>query len=129
MKTLKSKIVRDRIDNFKDIEKRTALGTLIGELDRISKDPEDTQVIATIKKMIEGCKEVGSQEKLDEIEIIKVYLPEELTEEELTSIIKSEIEKNNYVIRDMGKVMKYLTENYSGQYDGKKASIIVKGLL
>jgi len=32
-------------------------------------------------------------------------------------------------MKDMGKIMGYLKANYSGTYDGKKASILVKKLL
>ena len=130
MKTLKNRIVKDRIANFKDINKRNTLGTLIGELDRKDKEPDDIIVIATIKKMIEGCKEVGTREKMDEIEIIRVYLPKELTEDELVNLIKEDIVKNNYLsVKDMGKIMKVFNHKLCGQYDGKLASNIVKSLL
>ena len=57
-----------------------------------------------------------------EKEILEVYLPKQLSKEELTEIIKSLNTKN------MGDIMKNLKENHAGLYDGKMASEIVKSL-
>lgn len=99
----------------------TLLGTLIGELSRNKlKDFSDELVIKAIKKMIE----TGSE---DEIEILEKFLPSILSEDELEVIIKEIISTNSYSgMKDMGKVMKHLTENYLGRYDGKIASDLVK---
>ena len=112
-------------------EKRLLLSTLLGEIQRV--EPEvidgkktwtDEQIIKVVKKMIDGNIETG---KLDENAILSVYMPQSLTSEQLEVIISNLITENNYSgMKDMGKVMAYLTTNYSGQYDGKIVSGIVK---
>ena len=45
----------------------------------------------------------------------------------MKEIIVSHITENNYSgIKDMGKVMNFLSSNYTGLYDGKEISNIVK---
>ena len=114
-----------------DKEKRLSLSTLLGEIQRV--EPEvvdgkktwtDEQIIKVVKKMIDANVETG---KIDENKILSVYMPESLTSEQLELIISNLITENNYSgMKDMGKVMAYLTTNYSGQYDGKTVSSIVK---
>ncbi|HIE84294.1 MAG TPA: GatB/YqeY domain-containing protein, partial [Dehalococcoidia bacterium] len=58
------------------------------------------------------------------------YLPEELTEMELTQIIKDVIiETNAADLSDVGIVMKTLMPKLGGRADGKQANILVRELL
>lgn len=127
--TLKDKIVIDRNASIKNgvaLEK-TLLGTLIGELDRKSKTPNDEETIAIVKKMVESCKQCGAE---DEAEILSRYLPTMLTEVELQTIISDYSSHNSLVHKkDMGKIMAHLKETYPGKYDGKLASQIVSKIL
>ncbi len=62
-----------------------------------------------------------------EIEIIKQYLPQELSEDELITIIKDTIsELGATSMKDMGKVMAMLTPKTKGRADGKVMSELVK---
>jgi uncharacterized protein YqeY len=105
---------------------KSLLRVVIGELNRKGKVVGDDQVIATIKKMIEGAKETGN---LDEVPILENYLPKQLDESELSALISALIYSNNYTAKDMGKIMATLKEKHSGKYDGKLASTIAKELL
>jgi uncharacterized protein YqeY len=105
---------------------KSLLRVVIGELNRKGKVVGDDQVIATIKKMIEGAKETGN---LDEVPILENYLPQQLGEAELSALISALIYSNNYTAKDMGKIMATLKEKHSGKYDGKLASTIAKELL
>ena len=59
--------------------------------------------------------------------LIERYLPKQLTEDELKTIISVMVIKNEYNMpRDMGKVMQSLAEEYPGKYDGKIASTIAR---
>ena len=127
------KIKKDSLSAMKDgnKEKKLILSTLIGEIQR--KEPTiidnvktwtDEQVIKVINNLVESNKETG---KLDENEIISIYLPTKKSVEEMKEIIVSHITENNYSgIKDMGKVMNFLSSNYTGLYDGKEISNIVK---
>lgn len=122
------KLKQDKIQAMKnkDNDKKLSLSTLIGELDRISKNPTDDLVIKIIKSTIEANKQTGN---LYENSILENYLPEMFSEEELTNLITKFINENSYnSMKDMGKVMNYLKQ-FTGQYDGKIASNIVKNIL
>ena len=62
-----------------------------------------------------------------EIDIIKVYLPEELSEAELEKEVSEAIAYlNAESMKDMGTVMKYLKEKLGSNIDGKSLSAIVR---
>lgn len=63
-------------------------------------------------------------------DIISVYLPSQLSPEELKSLIKKIIEKTGAVgIKDMGKVMAAASLQLAGKADNKTISLLVKELL
>ena len=65
-----------------------------------------------------------------EIEIIENFLPRQLDLNEIEQIVKKIIlEINANSLRDMGKVMSLLKENYSGKMDFGKAGVVAKELL
>lgn len=59
-----------------------------------------------------------------EIEILKVYMPQELSEADVQTIIKELIA--NTPAANQGMIMKELTPKIKGQFDGKRASELVK---
>ncbi len=101
----------------------------------------DDQVLAVIKREVKkrngSIEEYTKYGKLDavedlkkEVEILSTYLPEEMSEEELTKHIDEIIaEIGAESIKDMGRVMKELTAKYASQIDMGKASSIVKSKL
>jgi uncharacterized protein YqeY len=101
-------------------------------------DEEIIEVIhSEIKKRKEAILEFekGKREDLvkkekEEIEILKNYLPEQLSEKEIEKLAKEIIEKVGAKdIKDMGKVMKELMPKVKGRADGTLVSKIVKELL
>ena len=62
-----------------------------------------------------------------EIEILKAYLPKELSTDEVKNIIREIIAANPSA--NMGMVMKELTPKIKGQFDGKLANDLVKQAL
>ena len=71
--------------------KRDILRVVVGELNRKHTEGNDTEVIKTIKKIIEGNNELfvySSEEKLrKENEILNDYLPKMLSKEKITSLL------------------------------------------
>ena len=129
---MKNKIKKDRMNAMKNKEevKKTILGVLLGELDQIGKDVSDEEVLKTIKKLIKSNMEVGSENTLKENDILEKYMPTILKKEELENIVDQQISENGYSkMKDMGKIMSYLSTNYTSRYDGKRASEIVKNRL
>ncbi|MCC6289553.1 MAG: GatB/YqeY domain-containing protein [Chitinophagaceae bacterium] len=71
-----------------------------------------------------------AQKEQEEIEVIEVFLPKQLGEDELKEIVKKIIaETGASSPADMGKVMGVGTKQLSGKADGKAISAMVKSLL
>jgi len=62
--------------------------------------------------------------------VIEKYLPEQISEEELTNIIKEIITQTGATsIKEMGKVMGMASKQLAGKADNKSISVIVRNLL
>ena len=98
----------------------------------------DSVVMDIIKKMIKqrnlAIESFKKANRLDLVEkeelesqLLSVYLPKQLTEDELNAVITKVINDTNAEsIRDMSKVMKVLKEDFGDQCDFQKASKMVK---
>ena len=101
----------------------------------------DEEILSILSKMIKQRKESAkqyeeggrlelAQQEHEEIEIIENFLPRQLDLNEIEQIVKKIIlEINANSLRDMGKVMSLLKENYSGKMDFGKAGVVAKELL
>lgn len=113
----------------KDMKRKNFLGVIKSEVSKESKTPEDSYVIGKLKSMIKNAEATNSLSEY-ELNIINEYLPTQLNEEKLSTIIKDIIENNNISSpKEMGKVMGFLKSEFDGQYDGKLAAKITKELL
>ena len=125
--------------------KANILRSLLAALKKVeieTKNPlSEDQFFYVVKKMVKqlkesvevyskaGREELTEQEK-SELEIIQVYLPEQLSEEktiELVEAVISEISAES--ISDMGKVMSRVMQKSGGKVDGGIANRIAKELL
>ncbi len=71
-----------------------------------------------------------AEEELYQAAIIENYLPEQITEEEITELIKNIVtETGATTMKDMGKVMGMASKQLAGKADNKTVSSIVKKLL
>jgi len=105
------------------------------------KEVADRDVTAILKKMIkqrnESCevyKKAGRKELLEsetrEIEVISIFLPKQLGEEETKKICQETIKTVGATsMKDMGKVMGALKLKHSDTIDFSKVSLIIKELL
>jgi uncharacterized protein YqeY len=111
------------------------LATIIGECEQVSKSPSNNEIIDILQKMYKDnnttLKEC-SEDRIDQIQelneennFISQYLPVPLTNEELSALIGSQMSEG----RRMPDIMKYLSANYKGRYDSKKALMIINSLL
>jgi uncharacterized protein YqeY len=76
-----------------------------------------------------GRTELAEKER-SEMELLKTYLPPELTEAEVESGIREIIASTGALSKkDFGKVMKEATARFKGRVDGKKIQEIVQRLL
>lgn len=74
-----------------------------------------------------GRQELADNE-LAEMSVMEGYLPKQLSEQDIRNVIAN-LKASSNTSCNMGIIMKYFKENYSGQYDGKTVSIIAKELL
>lgn len=71
-----------------------------------------------------------SSKELAEAAIIETYLPQQLSEDDVTALIKKIITETGAAsIKDMGRVMAAATKEVAGRADNKLISGIVKSLL
>lgn len=76
-----------------------------------------------------GRTEMAEKERV-EMELLKTYLPAELSAEELESGIREIIASTGAQSKkDMGKVMKEATARFKGRADGRKVQEVVSRLL
>lgn len=65
-----------------------------------------------------------------EVDVIKKYLPEQLSEDELKKIISQIVDQTGAAgMKDMGKVMGLANQQLAGKADGKTIAQIVKSIL
>ena len=105
------------------------------------KEMSDTDVTSILKKMIkqrnESCevyKKAGRNELLEnetkEIEVISIFLPKQLSDEETKKICEEAIKSSGASsMKDMGKVMGILKSKHADTLDFSKVSSIIKELL
>lgn len=129
--TLIEKISKDFTDAYKskDMEKKNFLGVIKTEVTKESKTPEDSYIVGKLKSMIKNAEATNSLSEY-ELSVINEYLPTQMSEDVLRDTIKLFIEDYSLsTMKDMGKVMSYMKNNFDGEYDGKLASTITKELL
>ena len=141
---LKEKLMEDLKNAMKErneIKKNTVTMIKAAVL-QIEKDKQiqldDTQIVDIISKEAKKRKDAlvefeksGRQDLVnqtnEELAVIKQYLPEELTVEELETIIEETIKEVGAVdMKDMGKVMQAVKSKTTGRADGKTINEIVK---
>lgn len=102
---------------------------------------EDDAALKIISKLAKQGKETavtytqaGRQDLADaelaQVAVIEGYLPKQLTEEEITAIVKTIIAETGATsMKEMGKVMGIANKQMAGKADGRVISGIVKALL
>ena len=125
----------------KDEFKRDTLRTLNAALKQVEVDQRiemtDEVVLQLLQKEIKkradsvelylkGAREELAKKEQSEIELIKAYLPAQLSDDELKEKIKSIIEK---VGKNLGAVMKMAKNEIGASAEAKRISMIAKELL
>ena len=121
IRMIKASIDKERIDKKIEITDEVVIDVLAKEL----KTREESKLEfskAGRTDLVEGLDK--------EIAIIKEYLPEPLTDEEVDKIINDAFKETEASsIKDMGKVMKVVTPKVKGRCDMKEVSSKIKAKL
>ena len=145
--SLKATILNDIKIAMKAKDKET-LGTvrmLTAAIKQVEVDERrelsDADVLGIVSKMIKQRKDAADQfeqanrqdlqdKELAEIVILEAYLPEQLSNEEVTAIVKEVIDSIGATgMQDMGKVMGLVKDKVAGQADMGQVGQIVKASL
>lgn len=109
---------KGQADGLDDGEILNMLQTMIKQRQESSKTYSDA-----------GRDDLAEREEA-EIEVIRRFMPKQLTEEEIGTLVDTLVEEIGASgIKDMGKVMGVLKERYAGQLDMGKAGAFVKKAL
>lgn len=147
MSAIKTQIQEDLKEAMKNKDnfKRDTLRMVMSAFKQIEvderKELSDEDIIKILQKAIkqreeaaaqykEGAREDLMQKELDEAEIIKAYLPAQLSDEELDSIIKEIIASIGATsIKEIGKVMGAAISKVGGKADSKRINEAAKKVL
>lgn len=127
----------------KNVDKLSALrsvkSAILLELTKDGKtNMSDEIAIQIISKLVKQRKESASifrsknrldleKEELSQIKYLEVYLPKQLSEDEIEEYISIKLnEIDNFSLKDMGRLMGLLMKELSGKADGKIISKILK---
>ncbi|EMQ98413.1 GatB/YqeY domain-containing protein [Paeniglutamicibacter gangotriensis] len=153
METLKDRLRADMTAHLKAGNKveLTTVRNLLGEINTREKggktpvEMDDSAVISLLQKEAARrretavtYKEAGQEDRAaaeeQEAAIIEAYLPAALSEDEAKAIVSEAVatlraDGSELGMRQMGAVMKLVTEKVAGRYDGKSVSNMVKAEL
>ena len=127
----------------KNVDKLSALrsvkSAILLELTKDGKtNMSDEIAIQIISKLVKQRKESASifksknrldleKEELSQIKYLEIYLPKQLSEDEIEEYIRTKLnETENVSLKDMGRLMGLLMKELSGKADGKIISKILK---
>jgi uncharacterized protein YqeY len=127
----------------KDTLKSSVLSFLRAEMMNVAiakkkKSLDDSECLTVIRKQIKSHQDSIEQFKMGnrldlvdketrELEILKTYLPPELSPEEIKKIIEEVVSTTGASgMKDMGMVMKEVNAKVAGQADGKLISELVR---
>jgi uncharacterized protein YqeY len=147
MAALTDKVRADMTEAMKAQEKerlstlRMLQSALKNEQINVGHELSDEEAMTVIRKAMKqrqdsieqftnaGRTEMAEKERV-EMELLKTYLPAELTAEELESGVREIIASTGAQSKkDLGKVMKEATARFKGRVDGKKVQEVVSRLL
>ena len=106
-----------------------------------NKEIQDSEILSLLQNLIKQRKDsiesfkVASRNDLiekeqAEIDLISQFLPKQLNDEEIESVIREIIKSNGFnSVKDMGKLMNLVKTKYSGSIDMAMVGKIAKSLL
>jgi len=128
---------KEKEKRFKILKGRDVKEDEIGDKSILSDEEIIEVLMSEVKKRKEAILEFEKGNRKDladkeakEIEILRNYLPEQLSEEEIRKMVQESIKQTKASnIKDMGKVMKELTPQIKGRADGGLVSKIAREFL
>ena len=147
MSQLKAKLQEDLKEAMKNKDnfKRDVIRFLMSALKQIEvderKELSDADIMKIIQKSLKqrddaatAFKEAGREDlyekEMSEASILKSYLPEQLSDDALKTLIAKHIQEQGITqLKEIGKLMPILLNECEGVADGKRISMIAKEVL
>jgi len=125
------------LESLRAIKSALLLAQTSGDAKELSQEDEIKLVQKLVKQRKDSAtlyKEQGRDDLADpelaQVAILEQFLPEQMSEEDLKTVIATIIEKvGASSMKDMGKVMGMASKQLAGKADGKAISNVVKALL
>ena len=128
-------------DKIKTNILRTLLSTLKEKQIEKKEDINEDEYLSIIKRLVKQLTESADayqkagrselyEKEVSELDILKEYLPEILSEQQTLDLVKEVISQTSAnSLSDIGKVMSLIMQKSNGKVDGKIANRLVKELL
>ena len=129
----------------KDKERLGTIRLVLSEIKKVEVDeridPDDARITSIMDKMVkqrresikqftEGGRDELAAKEQSEIDVIQQFLPQQLTEDEISAIVKEAVASTGASsMQDMGKVMGSIKPQLTGRADMGVVSKIVKDSL
>ena len=141
---IKEKIQADTIAarKAKDANKLEALQAVKAATEMVSKDPTETDYITAVKKVVKQYQETAHYEAqakreeafnkcYDAYTMLEKYLPQSLTEDQLTILLDKVMTENSLTFekKNMGIITKLTVAASNGATDGKMVSTMVAKMI
>jgi uncharacterized protein YqeY len=129
--TIKERINADFMTAFKnkEMEKKNFLGVVKGEIQNEegrTGEVNDEVVLSILRKMEKSLKQTNTEESLRELEYIKPYLPQMMSEELIREKVKEYIDNG---MTNVGLIMAEFNKNYKGLVDNRIVSTVIREML
>lgn len=141
--TIFKQVKKDFVSAFKN--KETIKKNILGEIktkvvlfEKINWDINDVEISKIIKskikeiaktlEMVDPSSEMYKQ-AVEETNILKEYLPEDISEDIVKEKISNFIKENNLQSSDFGRVMWAMSREFNWRFDNKKLKDIIQSLL
>ena len=126
-----------RMRGIRAVKQALLLAKTDGSGKELSAEDEIKLVQKLVKQRKDSIKVYEEQSRADlaeveqgEIDVLQNYLPEQMSEEDLTTFLKNLVgEVNAEGMKDMGRVMGLASKQLAGKAEGQLISKIVKSIL
>lgn len=125
----------ERDPALKDDVVKDLLSVVIGDIQQVSKDPTDKEVLAILKSNLKQVERFisdtngGDANSLREKEILESYLPKKISKEKLKEFIDKLSKTVTMEKSSQGTVMKAVKKEFGNTADMKMASELFKEML
>lgn len=131
MSNLKETISKDFMKAFKakDMNKKNFLGVVKGEIqlqEGRGIEATDENVLKVLKKIEKSLKQTNTEESSRELGYISSYMPKQMSEKEIISIIT---EYTSEGLNNIGQIMGKFNKEHKGKADNKLVSEVIKSIL